>query len=94
MSEETKQHVRCVFFGRVQGVGFRYTTLHLARGYDVVGYVRNTPEGSVELVVEGSAGDIADFIAEIEKRMAGYVRDKQVSRSDDIVGFKEFDIRF
>ena len=47
---------RRVFYeGRVQGVGFRVTVKHLARGYEVAGFVRNRLDGRVE--VEASAGD-------------------------------------
>src|SRR5688572_25537300 len=41
-----------VFYsGRVQGVGFRYTAKQLAAGFDVTGWVRNLPDGRVELLV-------------------------------------------
>ncbi|MEE3179555.1 MAG: acylphosphatase [Verrucomicrobiota bacterium] len=38
---------RVIFSGRVQGVGFRYTTREIATGFDVVGAVRNLPDGTV-----------------------------------------------
>ena len=42
-----------LYAGRVQGVGFRWTTLHLLRGLDLTGRVRNLTDGRVELVLEG-----------------------------------------
>ncbi len=43
-----------VFYeGNVQGVGFRWTVLHAAKGFDVTGWVRNLPDGRVELQVTG-----------------------------------------
>jgi acylphosphatase len=43
-----------IYKGRVQGVGFRFTVLRFAQGYDsIVGYVKNLPDGAVELYVEG-----------------------------------------
>ena len=38
---------RIIYSGRVQGVGFRWTAKELARGYDVLGTVRNLPDGTV-----------------------------------------------
>jgi acylphosphatase len=39
--------------GVVQGVGFRYSTLHQARRLNLNGYVRNLWDGTVEVVAEG-----------------------------------------
>lgn len=56
---------RVMFEGRVQGVGFRYTVKDLARGFEVVGSVKNLPDGRVELLVMGAADEVRDFIHEI-----------------------------
>ena len=64
------------FTGRVQGVGFRFTALRVAAGYDLVGYVRNMPDGSVECVVEGQVDQIDEFMAELADTMAGYIRQR------------------
>lgn len=56
---------RVIFEGRVQGVGFRYTVKDLARGFDVCGWVKNLPDGGVELQVMGEADEVESFIREI-----------------------------
>ena len=38
-----------IYSGRVQGVGFRFTTRQIASGYEVNGWVKNLPDGRVEL---------------------------------------------
>ncbi len=56
---------RTIFFsGRVQGVGFRWTTERCLEGLELRGYVRNLPDGRVELVLEGRPDDIDEEAAE------------------------------
>jgi len=66
---------RMTFSGRVQGVGFRATCHWLARGYDVVGYVRNLPDGRVELVAEGDSTEIDRFLDAIRQETGGFIRE-------------------
>jgi acylphosphatase len=53
--------------GRVQGVGFRYFVRHVGNRLGLTGNVCNCPDSTVEIVVEGSSGKIADFIKEVEQ---------------------------
>ena len=86
-------HETVHFSGRVQGVGFRYTALWLAKEFEVAGYVQNLPDGRVRLEVEGETDEIGRFIAAIEERMQGYVR--QVERAGGCRSrqFQDFGIR-
>jgi len=68
-------HHETVFFsGHVQGVGFRYSVLQIAREFDVAGFVTNLTDGRVQLEVEGSERDIATFVDAVQEKMHGYVR--------------------
>ncbi len=58
----------------VQGVGFRHTTCVIAKGYEVTGFVRNLSDGRVEVVVEGSPGQLDLFLEELGERMSGHIR--------------------
>ena len=69
---------RVYYSGRVQGVGFRFTSKHVARGFDVAGYVRNLPDGRVELVAEGDRAEIDAFLQAIQDAMDRYIRDVTV----------------
>jgi acylphosphatase len=64
------------YSGRVQGVGFRYTTRSIARGYAVTGYVSNLPNGRVELVAEGEQAQLDEFLAEVRGRFFNNIRDE------------------
>ena len=47
--------------GEVQGVGYRFFALRAAARHQVVGYVRNCPDGSVEALVEGPPSSVEAF---------------------------------
>lgn len=67
---------RVIFEGRVQGVGFRYAVKDLARGFDVSGWVKNLPDGSVELRAMGQPDEVDSFIHEIatESNVAHHIK--------------------
>jgi len=63
-----------VFSGHVQGVGFRYTAMHVAMEYEVAGYVANLADGRVQLEAEGRREEVAAFIDAVQDRMHGCIR--------------------
>lgn len=82
---------RILFRGRVQGVGFRYTTSSIAKRHPIVGYVKNLPDGSVELVVDGEPSAIIQLVDEIESAFLGNICQKSVdvmSREEPLVAFE------
>ncbi len=85
---------RTVFYsGRVQGVGFRFTAKSIARGFDVVGFVKNLPDGRVELFVQGEADELQAFLQEIrESVLAGHIQDEEIVLRDEESGLRGFQI--
>lgn len=83
-----------LFSGQVQGVGFRYTTRSVARDFPVTGYVRNTRDGRVELVIEGPPDEVDGFIRAVQAEMGGYIRDPQVETGPATGEFPDFRIRY
>lgn len=55
-----------IFYGRVQGVGFRYKAYYIANNRGLTGYVRNLYDGSVEMEVQGEEAEI-DIMIEMLK---------------------------
>ena len=83
-------HSTVYFTGRVQGVGFRFATRQVAQEYEVAGTVQNLPDGRVRVEAEGSEEEVAAFIAAIEKRMHGFIRNVERAdrrRSPQFAGF-------
>jgi len=54
---------RAVVRGRVQGVGFRFSTEGEADRLALAGWVRNLPDGTVEVEAEGPPDDVAELVA-------------------------------
>lgn len=81
------------YAGHVQGVGFRYTVLGLARRTAVTGYVRNLPDGRVHLVVEGDVQELDQFLETVAERMQGYIRDTLQDRRPATGQFRGFELR-
>lgn len=93
MATSTMIRETCYFTGRVQGVGFRYTVQNLALSYNVHGYVRNIPDGRVELVMEGPECEIAQLLDDIRQKMDGFIKKVDVQESPATGEFDRFRIR-
>lgn len=85
-------HATVFFSGRVQGVGFRYQTLQIAKEYDISGLVRNLPDGRVQLEVEGRTDEVRDFVVAIQERMEGHIRETEQSGGERPPQFRGFNI--
>jgi acylphosphatase len=87
-------HRRTVYYtGHVQGVGFRYTTHSIAQGHAVTGYVRNLPDGRVELVAEGDRHETDAFLEAILDRLTNHIRDERRDIGPATGEFPTFGIR-
>jgi acylphosphatase len=79
-----------LYSGRVQGVGFRITVYHLARKHAVAGFVRNLPDGRVELLAEGELETVERLLQAIAAAMEENIRqaDVQDRASADRMNFE------
>ncbi|MEX0727492.1 MAG: acylphosphatase [Planctomycetaceae bacterium] len=85
---------RCRFHGSVQGVGFRYTTVSLSRKYQVTGYVMNCPDGSVELVAEGTWAEVSKFVTDVQQTFARHLTECEQDEQPSTGEFADFRIRY
>ena len=80
--------------GRVQGVGFRWNTEKAVESFDVAGYVKNLPNGSVELLLEGCSGEVLKAEHSVEVRMRGYWTEKESEELPGDYHWQEFKIHY
>jgi len=70
--------IQVFYEGRVQGVGFRYCVRQLACGYEVTGWVKNLPDGRVELQASGEPQELEQFLESIrESELKGHIRKEE-----------------
>jgi acylphosphatase len=92
----TRRRATVVYSGRVQGVGFRYTTVRLAEAYPgLTGYVMNQFDGTVLLVAEGEEDVIRSFLGDIRQSGLGrYIVDLRVDWGPATGKFEGFQVRY
>ncbi len=64
--EKIRKHYK--FRGQVQGVGFRYSAQHLAKAFDLTGWVQNEWDGSVSMEAQGDPQSLEQFIQKLKER--------------------------
>ena len=69
--KKTKIRKHIIFYGRVQGVGFRYYAVQKANQLGLTGWVKNLYDGSVEMEVEGEEPLIDELIIFLQNRTSG-----------------------
>ncbi len=83
-----------LYTGRVQGVGFRYSTKQIASGYDVTGSVKNLPDGRVQLqAISHDSEELDAFLAAIdESNLGSFIKEREVSVIPAPAGQRGFSI--
>lgn len=94
MAEVNQQRLQVCFSGWVQGIGFRFTARRLASRFRVSGFVRNLPDGRVEIVAEGEAAELQSFLESVKEHLGQYIRRAEENWQPARGEFSGFDIRF
>ena len=79
-------------YGMVQGVGYRYYTLHTARALGITGYVRNLPDGTVLVVARGDEAALGALMEALQRgpsfsRVERVAREPAIGETEPFAGF-------
>jgi acylphosphatase len=89
------ERVQVVITGYVQGVGYRFFAVRQARQFDVKGWVRNRDDGAVEVVAEGAAGMVQEFVVALRRGpSAADVQSVKVTPETYRGEFQEFTVAY
>lgn len=89
-----EKQVHVYYTGRVQGVGFRFTTEDIANELGVCGWVKNLRDGRVEVVAEAEEEILKNFLERLKKYFTHYIHDVDIEWLEATGEFKDFGIRF
>ncbi len=74
-------------------MGFRYTVKSLVPGYDVLGIIRNLPDGRVEMVAEGERTELEAFLQAVrDSGLRRNIRDEEIEFGESQDNFRGFEI--
>ena len=86
--------LQVLFEGRVQGIGFRWSIRHIAKGFDVTGWVRNLIDGRVEMQASGEETEVRAFLEAIgQSELRAHIRKQTENKLETPVSASGFEIR-
>jgi acylphosphatase len=87
--------LQVLYEGNVQGVGFRWSVRHAAKGFDVTGWVRNLPNGRVELQVTGAEDEVRAFVDRIAQgELHSLIHKQTENKLEKPIAARGFEIRY
>ena len=82
------------FVGRVQGVGFRFTAFNAANRFRLTGLVRNSLDGTVEMIVQGNSDEIDKCVGDITETYQSSISETKIEEISFEPKYKDFKITF
>jgi len=89
-----QKRIHVFYSGRVQGVGFRFTTEDIARELGITGWAMNLRDGGVEVVAEAEESILKDFLSRIQQYFRSYICNAEVRWEEAVGEFRDFVIKF
>jgi acylphosphatase len=89
------EEIRCIVHGRVQAVGYRDFVQRNAKEHSVIGVVENKPDGTVEVIAQGTPDDLKEFIERLhEGSVLANVNSVSVEWRSPTKRFEDFTVIF
>ena len=88
------KQVHVYYTGHVQGVGFRFTVQEIADDLGIYGWVKNLPDGRVEVMAEGNESSLNGFLDRIKQSFSNYIHNADIDWQKKATGFSGFEIKF
>ena len=86
--------LQILYEGSVQGVGFRWSVRHIAKGFNVTGWVRNLLDGRVEMQINGEESELRAFLEAImQSDLRAHIRKQSEVKLETPVKAHGFEIR-
>jgi acylphosphatase len=93
-AEESIQASHFLVRGRVQGVGFRWFVEREAHILQIAGWVRNNPDGTVEVLAQGTNDQLSSLHSRLQQGpRAARVDNVEVSPAEAVAGITSFQVR-
>ena len=86
----TTKRIAIILMGKVQGVGFRYSSRTAANRLNLTGFSRNEDDGSVYIEIEGSEENIEEFLKWCRHGPANAVVESINYKESELAGYTEF----
>jgi len=90
----SKKRLQVIYIGTVQGVGFRWTAERAATSLNLAGWVKNLPDGTVEVMAEGEEDNLNRFVDRINSMMGHYIRGVKLNWMPFAGEFRDFNIAY
>lgn len=84
---------RVLFSGRVQHVGFRYTAYYLARPLYLTGWVRNLPDGRVEMEAQGGVSQLRKLLVQLKSQPHIHIERAEIEELPRVAWERGFKVR-
>ncbi len=79
-----------IFYGRVQGIGFRFRAEMLAKKFNIFGWVENNDDGGVTLIAEGAEENIESLINNLKDYFQDNIENikESIEKGEGLIDFK------